>query len=269
MALALRRLGLYRYFIGLTVKQHLAYSLWFWASLLLRLVAMAVVVYFWRGIYGNTASLNGIDLATTLNYILMAQLFNTLQDTMVLWEFGYNLREGGIIIELLRPLDLQLRYYVEALANTAAQIVESLPMAVAAVLFFGLSFPTDWQVWAAFAVAALLGRTIMYLFDWILAGLTFYVTETWGVGVLIMGLSLFASGSLVPLAMMPGWLQTVVLAMPFAQTTAVPMQLLSGISPLSEAPRLWFIQSLWVIGLFVVGRLFFNRALRRVTVQGG
>src|SRR5262245_53000826 len=134
MALAVRWARIYGSFVGLTLKQYLAFSYWFWASLVLRLVAMAVVVYFWRGIYSNATNVSGVDLPTVINYVLLAQIFNTLQDTLVLWEFGYNLREGGIILELLRPLDLQLRYYVVVLTDSMAQIITSLPMIIAGVL---------------------------------------------------------------------------------------------------------------------------------------
>jgi ABC-2 type transport system permease protein len=142
-------------------------------------------------------------------------------------------------------------------------------MAIIATLFFGLTWPTDPAVWGAFLVAAVLGRTVLYFFDFLLGSLTFYITEVWGLGVLIFGVGLFLSGSLVPLEMMPDWLRAFVLALPFAQTLAVPISILSGIVPVSEAPRLWLIQLAWIVGLVIASRLFFNVAIRKVTVQGG
>jgi ABC-2 type transport system permease protein len=87
--------------------------------------------------------------------------------------------------------------------------------------------------------------------------------------VLIFGLSLFFSGSLVPLAMMPVWLRTLVLSLPFAQSLALPMSLLSGITPLAEAPRIWLLQLVWLVGLGALSRLVFRVAVRKITVQGG
>jgi ABC-2 type transport system permease protein len=270
MNLALpRRWSVLGALVQVTLKQRLAYTLWFWTSLLLRLITMTVFVYFWRGVYGSATELNGLDLQTTLNYILMAQVFDALTDTIMIWEFGYHQREGGIIHILLRPLDVQLSYYVIALSNSVGQLLEQIPTVIAAMLLFGLTWPTDWRVWAAFAVSAFLGRTVMFLFDWILACVTFYTTEVWGLGVLVFGLGLFFSGALVPLAMMPAWLQTLVLAFPFAQTLAVPLQLLSGITPVEQAPRLWLVQLAWIVGLGLAGRFIFSRAIRKVTVQGG
>jgi ABC-2 type transport system permease protein len=69
--------------------------------------------------------------------------------------------------------------------------------------------------------------------------------------------------------MMPEWLRTVVMSVPFAQALAVPVGLLTGITPLSEAPRVWLVQILWIIGMWIISTLFFRVAVRKITVQGG
>jgi ABC-2 type transport system permease protein len=270
MTLLIRRnLARYGAIASTVPKQFLAYSLWFWVGLLLNLISMTVFVFFWRGVYANNAEISGLSLQTTLNYILMAQVFGVLTDAIMMWEFGVNLREGGIAHLLLRPLDIQATYFVVSFASLITQLVWQVPMAAIATLFFGLRWPADPLVWGAFLVSACLGRTVMYFFDYFLACITFYTTEVWGLSVLIFGMGLFFSGGLVPLAMMPDGLRAAVLALPFAQTLAVPLALLSGITPVSQAPQLWLTQVLWAAGLCVASRLFFRVAIRKVTVQGG
>jgi ABC-2 type transport system permease protein len=199
----------------------------------------------------------------------MAQVFGPLTELFLLYEFGYNMREGNMAIALLRPVDLQGSYYVVSFANLATAMVWQIPMAVVATLVFGLRWPTDLTVWGVFLVAAFLGRTVLFFFDWLLACLTFYTTEVWGLSVLVMGVSMFMSGALVPVVMMPGWLQAIVHLLPFAQALYVPLSLLSGIAPVSNAPQLWLVQLLWIIGLGIASRLVFRVAVRKITVQGG
>jgi ABC-2 type transport system permease protein len=74
---------------------------------------------------------------------------------------------------------------------------------------------------------------------------------------------------LIPLVMLPAWLQSIAYMLPFAQGTFVPISLLSGVTPLADAPRLWLIQIAWIIGLYIASRVVFNIAVRKVTVQGG
>ncbi len=263
------RLSAYAAFAALPPKIYLAYSIWFWVSLVLNVIAMSIFVFFWRAVYANTNSIAGLDLRTTLNYLMLAQIFAGLTNLQMIFEFGYNMREGGIAHALLRPVDFQLSYYSQYLMISVVETVMQIPLAIAGTLLFGLTWPTDPVVWLVFLVTAILGRTVLFFFDWILACLTFYTTEVWGLGVLVGGLGLFLSGSLVPLPMMPVWLRTIVASQPFAQAMYVPLSLLTRIEPLSSAPRLWLTQLIWLVGLGIASRLVFKFAVRKVTVQGG
>lgn len=264
-----RQVEIYLAMAALTPKLFLAYNLWVWVGFLLQFIQITMYVFFWRAVYADTGSIAGLSLQQTLNYILLAQIFAGLVGSDLLWEFGYNLREGGIAHVLLRPLDMQLGYYVQGLAQSLVTLILQLPFVLLAVLAFGLQLPTDWRVWAAFAVALWLGRTVIFFFDWMLACLTFYITEVWGLGVLIGGLSLLLSGQFLPLDMMPDWLRLLVQTLPFSQGIYVPISILSGITPLDRVPQLWAVQALWLVGLLIGSRWFFNTAVRKVTVQGG
>jgi ABC-2 type transport system permease protein len=264
-----RRFSIYAALAAIVPKRYLAFRLWFWIGMILQTIEMTILVFFWRAVYANTASIAGLSLQQTLTYILLAQVFSPLTDQDLIWEFGFNLREGRIVHLLLRPVGFQAGFYAQALGKLATELVLLSPMMVVATVVFGLQWPTDLGAWASFIVSALLGYTSLFFFHWCLACLTFYTTEVWGLGVLIFGLSRFFSGSLVPLAMMPTWLRILVQSLPFAQSLAVPMNLLSGITSVTDAPTIWLYQALWVIGLGIISQLFFHVAVRKVTVQGG
>jgi len=266
---ARRNLSIYGSIFAMIPKVFMAYQLWFWIGLVLNVISMAILVYFWRAIYNETSTISGLGLGQTLTYILLAFIFMPLTSNDLIWEFGSNLREGTIIHHLLRPINFQGMNYAQMLGGLVTRLILQVPMAVIAVLLFGLRFPTDLVTWLAFMVSALLGFTVMFFFNWLLACLTFYTTEIWGLGVLIDGMTFFLSGALVPLVMMPEWVRTIVLSIPFAQALAVPVGLLTGITPLTDAPRVWLIQLLWILGLWVASTLFFRVAVRKITVQGG
>ena len=101
------------------------------------------------------------------------------------------------------------------------------------------------------------------------ACLAFYVTETWGLAVMRLAVGLFFSGAIVPLTMMPGWLQKIAASMPFAQAMAIPLSILSGSSTFADAPYTWLIQIIWLLALLMLSKIVFAIAVRKVTVQGG
>jgi ABC-2 type transport system permease protein len=264
-----RNLSIYAALFAMIPKLFMAYQIWFWVGLVLSVISMAILVFFWKAVYGDTSEIAGLQLDQTLQYILLAFIFRPLTDNDLVWDFGSNLREGTIIHHLLRPINFQGMNYAQNLGTLVTRLALNIPMAVVAVLFFGLRFPHDPATWAAFLISAMLGFTVMFFFNWFLACFTFYTTEIWGLGVLIEGMTFFLSGALVPIVMMPAWLQNIVLAVPFAQALGVPISLLTGITPLSDAPQVWLTQILWIFGMWLISALFFRVAVRKITVQGG
>jgi ABC-2 type transport system permease protein len=265
-----RNISIYGAFAAMAPKFFLAYSIWVWMSLFTELVAMIIVVFFWRAVFAEEATIGGLGLQQTLNYVLMARVFSSLAyNTNVIFVFGRMLREGEMAIALLRPLDFQLATYANNIADLLIGFIINLPLALVAWLFFGLQVPTDPAVWGAFLVSVILGHAVLFCFDWIIGCLAFYITEIWGLSVLRHGIAQFFSGSLIPLVMLPPALRAVTEALPFAQALYVPIALLTGITPLGDAPRVWVVQLAWLIALAIVSRWVFSRAIRKVTVQGG
>ncbi len=270
MITSLRRsFNIYAAFAAMVPKQFLAYNVWVIMQFIAQILSMTIFVFFWRAAYAGTSTLSGLSLQQTINYILLAQVLMPIVETRVIFSFGFLLRDGQIAVELLRPVDFQLRSYVENLAQLAVFVVQQLPLFLIAWLVFGLQFPSDLLTWLVFAVTLVLGQSVLFFFDWLFACLAFYSTETWGLSVVRIGVATFFSGALVPLTMMPDWLQTIAAALPFAQTVFVPVAFLSGITPLASFPQVLLIQLAWLLALLVVSRAFFRVAVRKVTVQGG
>ncbi len=265
-----RRAGVYGAFAAIMPKMFLAYSIWVWMQFVVEVIALIIFVYFWRAVYAERSVIAGLDLNQTLSYIILAQIFTpVVHAPSTISRFGHLMREGLMAIELLRPLDFQGASYVTNLAEVALSLLLHLPLALIGWLLFRYTVPLDPLIWLAFLVTLVLGNAALFFFDWIIACASFYSTESWGLGVLRFGIGTFFSGALVPLVMMPPWLQGLAATLPFAQALYVPVSLLSGITSLADMPRIWLIQLAYLLVLGLLSRLVFSRAVRQVTVQGG
>lgn len=265
-----RRLSLYGAMMAVVPKMFLQYTTWFWAEMIGQFLTMVIVSSFWRAVYSSSPVIGGLTADATIRYILLATLVAPLVRWGLILDLGGMVREGAVAIELLRPIDLQSRFFVMGLANALTNLIfKAGPLALFGWLFLGLTFPTDPLVWGAFLISWLLGFAVLFCFDWIIACVVFYTTEAWGLHILREGVAAFLSGALIPLAMMPAVLQKVAAAVPFGQALYVPVGLLSGLIPLSGAPRAWLIQLGWILLLLPLSRFVFGRAVRSVTVQGG
>lgn len=264
-----RQLRAYGAVAAMVPKLMLAYRAWFWMEAVVQIIALVIFYFFWQAVYAGHQALGGLSLGQTLNYVLLAQIVLPVVQPRLVFQFGDYLREGQFGPELLRPLDLQARLYVETVCTLLAALFQRIPLALFAWLALGLRVRGDPRIVAAFIVSLLLGQAIIFCVDWTLACLAFYTTETWGLLVVQQGVATFFSGALIPLALMPAWLQQLMLSLPFAQALYVPVSLLSGITPAGDAPRMWLVQLVWLIGMLAASRALFRVAVRRVTVQGG
>jgi ABC-2 type transport system permease protein len=265
-----RRASVYGARAALVPKLFLAYRAWVWMHFFVQTIALVILVSFWRAVYANGDTLGGLALRQTLNYIILAQIFLPAANAQgTISYFGRLIHQGQMGIELLRPLDFQFATYVHTLAEVGVALITQLPLALIAWWLFRFQLPADPRVWLAFLTTLLLGNALLFCFEWMLGCVSFYSTETWGLSVLRFGVVTFFSGSLLPLAMMPGWLQNLTVALPFAQALYVPVSLLSGITPLSDAPRIWLVQLVYLLLLAFLSRLVFRVAVRKVTIQGG
>lgn len=275
MIAALRRQGrIYLSFTAMTPKLFMAYRIWVWMEFIVQILAMAILVFFWRAVYASQAAagastLAGLDLQQTLNYILCAQILSTAVTSAMIFDVGYLIRDGAIGVELLRPVDMQARYYVEQLGNLGVNLLLRLPLFLIAILVFGLGLPSQPLVWLAFLLSLLLGHAVFFFFDWIFACLAFYSTEVWGLNIVRNGVKAFFGGALIPIVMMPGWLQQIAALMPFQQGLYIPVSVLTGITPLADIRRVCLVQAAWLVGLLLLSRWIFSRSVRKVTVQGG
>lgn len=248
----------------------MAYHMWFWVTLLGQILSVTLFVAFWRAVYQGQSTVGGLHASQTITYIILTQLLVPVSAGSITNVLGYFIRDGSIATELVRPVDLQTRFYVEQLSSVAAIILQqAIPIGLLAAAVFDFRLPLDPAVWAVFVISFILGTTISFYTSWLIGCLAFFTTEVWGLGVLRNGIALFFSGALIPLVMLPGGLREVAYALPFGQAVYQPISLLAGITPVQDAPRLILVQVIWLVAMGIAARLAFLASVRRVTVQGG
>lgn len=264
-----RRAAIYQAVAAMMPKYFMAYSIWVWMTFVVQVIAVIIFAAFWTAVYANSTEIAGLTLDQTLNYIFLGQIFSPVLSTGVLFEFGSLLRRGEMAIALLRPIDIQGYFYVSSVTQMVVDLLLKIPLAIFIWVVFGLALPGDLLVWLVFLVTLFLGHAVLFCFDYMLGCAAFYSTEVWGLSVFRFGVANFASGLLVPLDMMPEWLRQIATILPFSQALYTPVSILSGITPVSEAPRIWLFQMVYLVVLLVLSRLLFSRAVRTITVQGG
>lgn len=227
--------------------------------------------------YHQSSAMNNppaISLPDLVAYIWLQQAFLAF---IVLWfrdqEIFQLIIGGNIAYEMCRPCDIYAYWYAKLLASRlASAILRCLP--ILAIAFF---LPQPYRMHPPASAAALtlfLAALTLGLLVLVAVSMFIYISVFWtmspvGSTLLIGVLGEFMAGLVIPVPLMPDWLQRIAYALPFRWTADFPFRVYSGQIPLQEACIGVIVQLGWLAVLVIAGRLLMKKALRQVVVQGG
>ena len=182
------------------------------------------------------------------------------------WE--ERIRRGQLSGELLRPIH-PIHHDIAFFGGMKlVVIVLWIPLALVLSLAFKPEFTaTAWGALAFFFAiwGAYLIRTMLLS---LLGMITFWTTRVSALYELYFALELLLSGRLVPMSLMPGWVQNLAGYLPFQSTFFFPIEaLIGGLSPLQLLRGLG-MQLLWIVLGALAVNLVWKYSIRRYSAVG-
>ncbi len=219
-----------------------------------------------------------MTLREAVDYIWLGQAFLTLLPWTADPELARMVRTGDVAYERLRPLDTYGFWYARAVARrTATPLLRAIPMVVTAGVLlplaglgtWGLAGPKGPPAAGLFAVSMLICVALSSAFSTLLDTLVVASLSERGVNTIMGPLAIVFSGNLVPLPLLPEWLQPVMRYQPFAGLLDTPFRIYSGHLGGWDAAAALGRQAFWVVALVLLGRLLMGRVMTRLQTQGG
>ena len=257
--------------IGMTVKMEMVYRFNFLTSILWSFLSMALVYYLWTAIFKSSTSM-AMPLQTLITYVCVGQAFSFARpgQRRTFMSIQEGIRSGDILMDLVRPTDYQaLQFSGMAGSFLMDMLMVSIPSTLVGVVVFKVTLPATAAAGAAFTVSLLGAYLLIFSVDFLLGLSAFWTTSVWGLGYLKMALMDVFAGGLIPLTLFPGWMQGVVMALPFKGMAFTPLAIWSGILQGEEAWKAVLLQYAWAAGLILLSRLIWLRARKRIEIQGG
>ncbi len=235
--------------------------------------AMKVMVM--AAFYASSAR-QPINLAQAVTYVWLGQAFLALLPWQADADISEAVESGNIAYERLRPVDTHLLWFARAAAaraaNTALRVV---PMALTAAVLLPLLGLGAWS-WrmpptteAALLFALSITLTVLLSSGFtVLLNIAVVALKTRRAAGLAPVLVNPLSGMIVPLVLMPGWMQPFLFWQPFAGLVDIPYRIYFGNLSGAGAFAGLCAQLLWIAVFVLVGRGWMNRVMARVDMQG-
>jgi ABC-2 type transport system permease protein len=224
-----------------------------------------IQAYILLAVYRHRHVVGGYDPADSVTYVWRVQALLMTVQVFGWQELAVRVRDGSIATDLSRPIDPQRYWLAYDLGRAPYHLLFRgvAPFALGALLF-RLHYPSATAA-LLFVVSLVLAVVVSLGFRFLYNLPAFWLLDIRGVVLLVVSVSLFFSGAIVPLAYFPGWLKALADALPFAAILQTPVDVWLG----KAHGRQIGLQLVWAVVLFALGRIVLARATRKLVVQGG
>jgi ABC-2 type transport system permease protein len=229
-------------------------------------IRVFVLIALWK----QKPEIGGYDMADAVTYAFMTQgMIGPMGLFLAGTELGPRIRNGDVAIDLYRPMDFQGWWLASDAGRAGASLLlRSAPPVLIGMLCFPMALPADPLRWAAFLLCCAIGFLVSFALRYLMSVSAFWTMDERGLASLSGIASMFFSGMIIPLIIMPGWLGGLARVLPWSTTVQVPLNVLLGNQPGGLREALAFGLA-WAVGLLGLGRVLTAAARRRAVVQGG
>lgn len=246
-----------------------AYRFEHWMSIFNTCLQIFIFWGIYKTLYGGRAEVDGITLsAVTTNFILSMGLgaaFAVNENFL-----PAKIRDGSIANELLRPVSFQGRMLAEDLGNAAFNLLfQFIPALLIAVFTIGIQAPVSGGMILCFVLSAALGYGVLWTIGFAAQMAAFWLINIWSLRTIKNVFVKLLSGSMLPLWFMPEWMGGVIRFTPFSSIYFTPVQIYLGQLSHVQIVQKCTIQAVWIVLIYLLGYLLWQRGKRKLVVQGG
>ncbi len=233
---------------------------------------MYIMIY--QAFYKNSTGTEPISFGQLISYVWLQQAFLIF---IMLWyrdnDIFNGITSGNIAYELCRPCGLYGFWFAKLMAQRlSGAMLRCPPILIVAFILpepYNLSPPSGYLSFGLFAVALSLGLMVLVAISMFIYISVFVTMSPAGSLLIISVLGEFFAGMVIPIPLMPGWLQNIAYILPFRLASDLPFRIYSGHILMKQALTGIMVQILWLSGLIFLGRIALRKALRRIIIQGG
>jgi ABC-2 type transport system permease protein len=251
-------------------QQAITYRITTLTNIALTFIWVFILYYLWQAAFSEEATIQGFTWDDMRTYVVIAYGLNAL----IGWRIGANMmftiRTGDILRDLTRPLNYCSSQLSVATGAAMVEGILSLGLTlVVGLVFIGIEPPASVEAGVMFAVAVVLGFFTKALVVFSVSLLTFWTLNSVGISWSREAIITILSGTIIPLAMMPGWLRVIADVSPLRGVVSTPLTIYLGQAEGGDALALLALSGGWLVAMWLFANWAWQAAFNRVEIQGG
>ena len=223
------------------------YALW-------EVVNPAIYLIVWSLVAGE-GKISGFSRDDFIMYYLVFMVVAHLTQAIEVYTFGPLIEQGKLSPKLLRPIHPSWGAAATNIAYKTVSLIMLVPVWIVAFLLLRPTFGGDLITIALFIPATFAAILLSFLIGSLFAMLAFWTTRSFSFWEIWSGLLFLIGGQVAPVAVLPGFVRDLAIALPARYALGFPVEVVLGRLNQAELAFGFAIQAAWltVAGLaFVV-----------------
>jgi viologen exporter family transport system permease protein len=216
----------------------------------------------------NGGSVNGFTPGGFAAYYIVWMLVRQMNIVRAQTDWEWRIRNGRLSAELMRPIHPIHNDVSDFAGAKVFMILLWLPMAAALAMIFKPDLHPTWLQVVVFFVAIWGAYLLRSVVSALVGLITFWTTRVGAVFQLYFAVELILSGRLVPMTLMPDWVQRIAMFLPFQSMFYFPIIALTGSLSTAELLSGLGIQVLWFLVTLAFVNIVWQSAIRRFSAVG-
>lgn len=260
----------YRALLRVSLMERMTYRsqnlVWVLVGALPTLFAIAA----WLAVYGSGKKVGDFTRGDIITYYLVVGLAWYIIGGRINYYIASGIKDGKLAQRLLKPFVALSEWIIAEQTWKLVSLGLALPVYAVVVFFFRDDLHLNLTLARTLLalLSTVLAASLFIVLEVILGITAFWSTDTRHTFELYDIVLILASGELVPLALCPPWLFTVLTVAPFRYTFSFPVEVfLDKVGPGGIAVG-FALQIAWLVALTMLARLLWSRGLRRYSAVG-
>jgi ABC-2 type transport system permease protein len=263
---------LYATMVRLSIADAIQYRVESAIYFLYEMMPPIMMAFVWLSVYQEQPMVAGFTLGEMLTYTIGVMVLRGTVTLHVEWALDYEIRQGLLSVQLIRPFNYWAFLFADAIAWRFVRLLFTVPVLFGCLYWLGpdlasVSLPLE-QL-PALAVSVVLAYVVCFYLKLCLGFIGFWTNDIMGITTLYEVVASVLGGILIPIALLPDWLQIVARLLPIQAIYSVPLAILLG---KSEGTDPWFgilLQLGWIVVLWGLAMVLWRAGLRQYESVGG
>lgn len=254
------------------IKRGLTYRFEYFMKVVGNVVAIIVQYYIWKAllsaepvqtVYGD------IGFGHMVTYIVVSGIMRIFMRCSLIGNIDNKVKTGNIALDLVKPVNLKTLFLCDLLGESLYHMFFlSVPTMLLAGCLWEFYFPPLERV-IIFTVSLINSFLLYFLICYIIGILAFWITQVWVLGRVLNDIISIFSGAIIPLWFFPNELRELSVILPFQYIYFSPISIFVGIVTYSEIIVILFMQWIWIMVFYCIGKIVWGLAVKKITIQGG